>query len=509
MSAKKKRLDAESPQHAVPEQSHDSAGMAGAAERAFQQYAHPILVAYGLVAALSIAASQILIVPLLALWLVGYRARKKPSRLAFERHALQAPLLVWLAAALLSVAISVDFFKSLSELLKTAFYLLLPFAVADSLCCERLAAAEVLRRIRVYVLALCGGLGVAALHSVSTSAAGFELPPKIPGALTESGQLVLVLPTLVGLMLVALQRLGADAASPASRPTFRQTSLGGGALVFLFAILTAWSGLLALEQPWLLQTFAGIGLVVLLTITSATLFTHSTDTNPFQPFSTGAGFFRALTLLAGLLFASLLINLKRGPWAAVIIELVLIGALFSRKLILATISISALTIALLEPARERLGSLVDHFLIYGGRSSMWKLGAEIVGRFPLGVGIGNAAYMRVLDPTLPRAHRHMHNNVLNIAVETGLIGLAAYLWWMVVAVSLGALLWHKTRRSASLLDREAGMVALFFSIALLGWQLSGLVEYNFGDGEIRLIAFFFMGLVLALCGARSSTKQAP
>jgi hypothetical protein len=32
----------------------------------------------------------------------------------------------------------------------------------------------------------------------------------------------------------------------------------------------------------------------------------------------------------------------------------------------------------------------------------------------------------------------------------------------------------------------------------LGWQVAGLVEYNFGDGEVRFIAFLFIGFLLTL-----------
>ena len=155
---------------------------------------------------------------------------------------------------------------------------------------------------------------------------------------------------------------------------------------------------------------------------------------------------------------------------------------------------------------DRIGSLVEHFTIAGGRLSMWRLGAELVSRYPLGVGLKNASYMRTLDPTLPYLHRHMHNNLLNVAVESGWIGAAAFVWWMVVAISIGIYCWRRFHPNAETL-RQARILLLCAGIAILGWQVSGLVEYNFGDGEVRLIAFFLMGIILSLASFFPVSRQ--
>jgi hypothetical protein len=93
----------------------------------------------------------------------------------------------------------------------------------------------------------------------------------------------------------------------------------------------------------------------------------------------------------------------------------------------------------------------------------------------------------------------MHNNLLNVAVESGLIGLAAFIWWIFVTISIGFILWRKTEPfRKNQLIQSARVLMVGISCALLSWQVAGLVEYNFGDGEVRLIAFFLMGLLLAL-----------
>jgi putative inorganic carbon (HCO3(-)) transporter len=203
----------------------------------------------------------------------------------------------------------------------------------------------------------------------------------------------------------------------------------------------------------------------------------------------------------------LLFNLKRGAWIAVLMEFIIIGCLFSRRLLFGSLAISVFLLSTLAPVRDRIGSIWDHFLIHGGRSSIWQLGVEIVGRFPLGVGPSNAAYMRKLDPTMPASHLHMHNNLLNIAVETGFLGLAAFLWWIITIVALGFVLWRTLRARSDRTAQLSAQMAVFLAIALIGWQAAGLVEYNFGDGEVRLIALFMMGILLGLSRQELQTNS--
>jgi hypothetical protein len=42
---------------------------------------------------------------------------------------------------------------------------------------------------------------------------------------------------------------------------------------------------------------------------------------------------------------------------------------------------------------------------------------------------------------------------------------------------------------------------------LLAWQIAGTVEYNFGDSEIRLIAFVFIGLLITISSALAANKS--
>ncbi|MDD2943385.1 MAG: O-antigen ligase family protein [bacterium] len=425
---------------------------------------------YCLSAAISIGLSQLLVITLLLHWLSFLYFQPRCERYRFLpalSDMIVLSCLSWSAISFGSVFWGVDSLHALPEFFKTSVYLLFPFAVFSVLQATD-DTITVRQQIRNCVMLLLLGQGVASLHSIFSEIAGVELRPGLPGAVTESGQLVLVLP----LILSAFQEK--------ARP-YRELAVPAAIIVVSLA-LSYGSG--------------GSGIFLLLKLLIASIF----------------GFFlvfymRSLTktqrivaiqqILAGLLIAALIINLKRGPWLAVFVEFCLLSFLLSRRIFLATVAMSLIAFVCLIPVQQRLFDSSSHFQIAGGRETMWTLGAELVQRYPLGLGPDNASYMRELDPNLPRLHRHMHNNFLNIAVENGWLGLFAFCWWIYACIAMGCRAWGESRRaSRASAERSLGLYAICLATALMGWQIAGVVEYNFGDGEIRLIAFLFMGFIL-------------
>lgn len=469
---------------------------------AFAELSHWLIAAYCLVAALSIALAQIFLLTLLAYWLatlIVAKITKHPEEdeeisVSLSYRRLSAPILNWFLICAITAFTGINLARSGPRLLLSCSYLLLPFCIYCSLSWGQ--KELVVSRVKSHLFALVFSQGVAALHTILSVAAGTELQPRIPGAVTESGQLVLVIPGAVGLLL-----LTSATDKKSKEPFFTKEAVKS--LAFLAVIiLFAWQNaippiaqLLSTKTSQLLAAAVIVFLVARPLFKAARLFA-SQICRLLEPEQ--AQYTQVLWLVGTLLFAALVLNLKRGPWLGSLVVLCIIGLLLSRKIILTTIAFSMVFFAALTPVRNRLFALVNDFVIFGGRKSMWTLGMELVERFPLGLGPDNASYMRTLDPTLPLLHRHMHNNLLNVAVETGFIGLTVYIWWMFAAISLGFLIWRKLRSSVFTLQKEAGVLALTIGTALLGWQVSGFVEYNFGDGEVRLIAFLFMGLLLGL-----------
>ena len=99
-----------------------------------------------------------------------------------------------------------------------------------------------------------------------------------------------------------------------------------------------------------------------------------------------------------------------------------------------------LTDVLSQPVTDENFSVLERVAHWVAAQRMWALAPW------LGVGPGNYAqvYPQVRLPQWEDALGHAHNIYLNVAAETGLIGLAAYLALMVTAL---AFVWQQLRAS--------------------------------------------------------------
>ncbi len=132
------------------------------------------------------------------------------------------------------------------------------------------------------------------------------------------------------------------------------------------------------------------------------------------------------------------------------------------------------------------------------RVYMWKSGFAMWRERPLlGAGPGGVKreYSRyALPEAFKKRTSHVHNTPLQILVERGLLGLAAWLWiWVAFythAIRLLRRLPHEARPERALV---AGSLA-----AITGFLIGGLSEYNFGDSEVAMVAWALMALPWAV-----------
>ncbi|MGH7898629.1 MAG: O-antigen ligase family protein, partial [Candidatus Binatia bacterium] len=206
---------------------------------------------------------------------------------------------------------------------------------------------------------------------------------------------------------------------------------------------------------------------------------------------------RAFPVALALYVLALIANLKRGVWLGVLVTVMTIGTLASRRLVIVAGLILALLVSTLPPVRERIENSARDFFLPGNRYDIWLAAVDVVKRFPMGVGYKNGAILRDY-PNIPAHHKHAHNNLLQITLESGALGLATFLWWMGAFARLS---WRTCRRLA-----PAGSVAHSLAVAVfasfVGFHVAGLVEYNFGDSEVLEIFFVTMGLGLRLHAGR-------
>jgi hypothetical protein len=464
-------------------------------ESTFYRLAGFALLLYTLTFSLSIALSQIALVSfmvfVLSAEIIGGRRGDLSGLHGYGfMKEFYVPLFFWIIISLVSTIVSLDAFRSIIQLIKLSVYMLLPYLVC--LYFHRPNRSAPLKsEIEKYVFCMFVVQAFAAIHTILSVHTGYEVRPKIPGALTESGQIALMVPFLLGGIFFLLKNNGA---------IIGRRLFSAFLFILLPAMIFAWYRKFP-GVPYLVVCVLGI--VSVLAILYFIVQSFRTQATSLYSSST-----LLVPVLTVLIFAAFILNLKRGPWLAVIVEVIIFGLLFSRSTMLGFLFLMSL-FSLSPPVYERIASFAEHFFIGGGRFDMWKLGFQLVERFPMGVGFANSSLMREFDPSLPILHRHMHNNILNIALETGIMGAIAYMWWFFHFILEGFKYIRNSFGGIKKASRE-GVYACLILISVIGWQVAGLVEYNFGDGEIRLIALVMIGFLFSLmCTLRegSSVKK--
>jgi len=142
------------------------------------------------------------------------------------------------------------------------------------------------------------------------------------------------------------------------------------------------------------------------------------------------------------------------------------------------------------------------------RVYMWRSATEMWAGQPwLGVGPGGVKRLYAgfaLPDAFKKRTGHVHNTPLQILVERGLIGFAAWLWiWVAFYARAGALL----RRLRAEREAERDLVVACLA-AVTGFLVAGLAEYNFGDSEVVMVLWALMALPFALEPAGAAGGEA-
>ena len=133
---------------------------------------------------------------------------------------------------------------------------------------------------------------------------------------------------------------------------------------------------------------------------------------------------------------------------------------------------------------------------FQARIFLWQGGFKIFQDYPI-TGCGfkcvDVLHTQYPDPSGYIArHRGMHNNIIQLLVDTGILGLGTWLSiWAAYFLAIYKQLKKITINSISK-GLFIGSVA-----AVIGFLVGGLFETNFYDSEIAMLLYFIMGLALA------------
>lgn len=199
----------------------------------------------------------------------------------------------------------------------------------------------------------------------------------------------------------------------------------------------------------------------------------------------------ASLLLFTLFSVTLVLTASRAVIVSYLIALVLTSLLVaSRRVALVTLVVAIVMGGL--AAAVLFSTRTISAISFGDDSSLrrigyMKAGLRLIPQHPL-LGVGMDAHKQHWHEWgFPGEYiTHTHSTPIQLAMERGLPALACYVWLMIV---MGWWLWRSYKQAPNPL-------ALGALAALLGFSISSLVNYNFGDSEVVMLLLFIVVLAV-------------
>ena len=219
-----------------------------------------------------------------------------------------------------------------------------------------------------------------------------------------------------------------------------------------------------------------------------------------------------LVVFLGLIFA-LLLTVTRASWLAFLVSsavILLLGASRRSLILVGLLAIPLVLAGVFVLQQKRNVGFVDRS--DGSttwRTTVWREGFQLLTSRPrhLLVGIGMdsiKAHWRewgMFDHgRIPIGH--MHSNLLQIALERGIPALLLWLALLGTYAFTLLRLFRKLKDAAGESELVGGWIDRGLVLGalggLIGFFVSGIVHYNWGDSEVVMLLYFLMGLTLAL-----------
>lgn len=218
----------------------------------------------------------------------------------------------------------------------------------------------------------------------------------------------------------------------------------------------------------------------------------------------------------GIITLTLVLTLTRQAWLGFFVGSVFLVFVWRKKfLLLFPIILLVVYIASPLPAQVRIKAMFTGTTLHtdGGitveqmdstlemRINLWQVGWKIFKDYPL-TGCGfrcvDLIYNQYPDPLYEKTHdlrrsvkylRGMHNNFMQLAVDTGILGVTT---WLGIWVCFFRLLYHRAK--AIKRDPQERWAIHGSAAAVLAFLAGGFFESNLYDSEVAMVLYFIMAL---------------
>jgi len=227
-----------------------------------------------------------------------------------------------------------------------------------------------------------------------------------------------------------------------------------------------------------------------------------------------------LGVLAAIMLAGLAASLVRSAWVGLAAAVFVMAVIADRRLLWAFPAVAVLAVLIaprpiIKRAESILNAATDRAPAQAEgppefRVDIWRTTMRIARDYPLtGIGVHNTLHLydEYKDKTSVESQvPHAHNNYIQLVVERGVVGLAAFGFFIFALFRLFA---RGYRRGHSPMTRVLGLAGIG---ATTGFLVEGFFEYTFGDYEIMAILYTLAGALVAAVrseGRQPATATAP
>lgn len=199
-----------------------------------------------------------------------------------------------------------------------------------------------------------------------------------------------------------------------------------------------------------------------------------------------------------------LLTFSRGAGIGLYLGILLISVIRKNKILISGLVILPLIFAILMPKNIKEWAKEIHynpmvFMWNYDRISIYKNALNMIAHHPV-IGVGVNTFCRnYLTYKLPEPENaksadsvYAHNNFLQMAGEIGLLGLAAFFWFLYRLFKNAYLVYKK------LDDEFCKMVSLSIIASLTAFLINGMTETSLYYSRISMIFWYFAGFSLAL-----------